>query len=468
MSLRKQTGSLAESVPLGKIRSYSEVVEFLDSCTRIEYSEDAFTRMQKIDALFDHPSQSFDTILIGGTNGKSSTANFARKLLKQEGFKVGVAFSSHTLVYNESLLINDDQINNKKFTEILNQVINAVTLEGITPTSFECMTIASHLYFKAEGVEVALVEVGMGGLYDATNICMPKITAITRVAQSHSDMLGDDLDAIMYQMVGIAKKDVLFVSAEQSKLRLQKMKQWVEERQGSWLMPIRKLASLPYIYEQLYGRSASLGERIAQVYVEEVKEQFSPFLRGNLLATKRGQRGRPTLEAKRQAQLNPIKTLKSFWHDNFELLRGRFELLDKEKPTILLDGAHNIDALENVFLGVRLLHYGRMIKGFAMIMGVQKGTDANEVIKLVRYLFKKVPGEIFFVPLENGVACYTPQELSVMAKELNIKAIACNSFEEAFNEAKLVVDDRQGLVAVCGSPSLMTDYWKMKGIKKFH
>lgn len=468
MSLLKHSTTLKYEPGIGKIRSYGEIVDFLDGRKNMEYSEASLKRMRELDKIFDNITSKIDIILVGGTNGKSSTINFASKLFKTEGFKVGAAYSSHVLTYNERIAINSLNIQNKQFSEVLNEVINAVELQKIEATTFEIMTIAALLFFKLEGVEVALLEVGMGGMYDATNICNPKIAAITRIANDHADVLSEDLDKIALEMLGIAKKDSWFISAEQSKIRLQKMKDWIDERGSKWAMPIRKLAMLPYIFEQLYGRSASLAERITQIYVEEIKKKFSPFLRGNLLATQKGQRGRPSLEAKRQAELNPIKTLKGFWSDEFELLRGRFELLDKEKPTILLDTAHNIDALNNVFLGIRLLHYQRSIKGLALIMGISKEINSNDVIKLIRYLFKKITGQVYFVPLTNESNYYNPEELANLAKDLNFKAKSCASFSEAFELSKKNVDERQGIVAICGHQSLITEYWKLKGIKKLN
>jgi hypothetical protein len=244
------------------------------------------------------------------------------------------------------------------------------------------------------------------------------------------------------------------------------MKTWVEERGAQWAMPIRKLATLPYIYEQLYGRIASLGERIAQIYVEDVKGKFSPFLRGNLLATQKGQRGRPTLEAKRHAELNPIKTLKSFWGEQFDLLHGRFQLLDKEKPSILLDNSSNLDAFANLFLGVRLLHYQKPLKGLVMIMGFSKVVNSMEAIKLIRYLLKKVNGQIVFIPLPGNITSHDTQDLLMMAKELNVKARGCANFAEAFDQAKTMVDERDGLIVAAGSHDMIGEYWKYRGIKK--
>lgn len=460
--LRKKSG-----VPLGKVRNYNEIIEFLDALKPSEYNEGVLRRMKTLDQLLGNVSTKIDTILVAGTNGKSSSMHFAAKLLKEEGFKVGLAYSTHLLTYNERLVFDFQTISNKVFTDIVNEVISVAETNDIKATAHEIMTMSSLMYFVAEKVDVALLEVSYGGKFDPTAICNPKIAAVTRIAEDQQGLLGQDLDKVAFEMLEIAKAGTWFISAEQSKIRLQKMRTFAEERGVKWAMPIRKLAILPYIYEQLYGRIASLGERIAQIYVEDIKGKFSPFLRGNLLATQKGQRGRPTLEAKRFAELNPIKTLKMFWAEQFDLLKGRFELLDKEKPTILLDNAGNLDAYTNLFLGVRLLHYQKPLDGFALIIGFSKVVNALEAVKLVRYLLKKVSGQIFFVSLPGNVISHDPQDLAVIAKELNVKATACTSFADAFEKAKAVVDERNGLVAIAGSNDLVAEYWKQRGIKKF-
>lgn len=452
---------------LGKIRNYNEVVEYFDSLKPYEYGQAALDRLKKLDNIFGNPSSKIDIILVGGTNGKSSSIHFASKLLKEEGFKVGAAYSSHFLNYNERISVDFAHVTNKSFTDIANEVINANESHELNATTYELMIVTSLLHMLAEKVDVALLEVAYGGKLDATCIFNPKIAATTRIAEDQVGLLSHDLDEAAFEMLEIAKKGTWFISAEQSKIRLQKMKSWIEEQGALWAMPIRKLASLPYIYEQLYGRIASLGERIAQIYVEDIKGQFSPFLRGNLLATQKGQRGRPTLEAKRQAELHPIKTLKAFWAEQFDLLKGRFELLDKEKPTILLDNSANLDAFTNLFLGVRLVHYQKPVKGLAMVLGLSKTLNAMETIKLIRYLLKKVSGQIFLVPLPGNVPSHDVQDLALMAKELNVKAKGCASFTEAFEAAKAAVDERDGLICIAGSQDLVTEYWKYRGIKKF-
>ncbi len=448
-----------------KGRSYSEIVAYLDSAKTYDYSEQSVQRMQKLDQLCGTPSSKLDILLVGGTNGKSSTMHFAAKLMKEEGYKVGICYSKHILTYNERVSIESQDIANRSFAEIVEEVIDVAETNKVQATSYEIMMVAALKHFVAEEVKVALLEVAYGGRLDAAAAFKPIIAAITRIADDQKGLLDKDLDQASYEMLAIAKPGCWFISAEQSKLRLQKMKTWIDERDIKWAMPIRKLALLPYIFEQLFGRSASLGERIAQIYVEDVQAKFSPFLRGNLLATQKGQRGRPTLEAKRQSELNPIKTLKTFWAEQFDLLKGHFELLDKEKPSVLLDNAANMDAFENFFLGVRLLHYQKSLKGMALIIGLSEAVNATEALKLIRYLLKKVGGDVFFVPLHN-TPCHDASTLATEAKELNIKAKAFQSFGEAFEQAKTVVDEREGLVVVTGSMSLVSEYWKHRGMKK--
>ncbi len=452
---------------LGKTRSYSEIVDYLDALKPSEYGEAALTRMKALDRHFDSIGSKMDTILVGGTNGKSSTIHFAAKLLKEEGFNVGACYSTHILTYNECIEANFVPMANKMFADVLNEVINAAEMNEIKATAQEIMLMASLLHFKAEKTDVVLIEVAYGGKLDAAAYFTPKIAAITRIAEDSKGLLNQDLDLASFEMLEIAKSQCWFISAEQSKLRLQKMKAWCDERDIKWAMPIRKLATLPYIFEQLYGRTASLGERIAQIYAEDIKGKFSPFLRGNLLATQKGQRGRPTLEAKRHAELNPVKTLKTFWHEQFDLMRGRFELLDKEKPTMLLDNANNLDAFNNLFLGVRLLHYQKPLKGLVLILGFSKSVNTMEAIKLIRYLLKKVSGQVFLVPLPSDTPSHDVQDLSLMAKELNVKAKAFTSFTEALEQAKTAVDERDGLVVISGSTSMVSEYWQNRGIKKF-
>ncbi len=453
---------------LEKSVHYGDIIARLETAHVAEYSAKAVERMTRLDAALGFISQKIDIILVGGTNGKSLTIHFASKLFKEEGIIAGECYSSHILSYNERICINQHPLNNKAFSEAVATVLAACDKEHIAATAFEITTMASLMYFVQEGLSVALVEVGQGGCFDATAAFPAKLVAITRVADDNKEILGSDLDVVAQQMVGLARPGIWVISAEQSKLRLQKMKEFALKNDILWAMPLRKISALPYIYEQLYGRAASLGERIAQMYQEKIKNIFSPFLTGSSLSIRQGQRGRPTLEAKRHAVLNPVRTLKSFWTEQLDLLRGRFELLDKEKPTILLDNADNLDALDNLLLGIRLLHYQRSLKGFVLILGVSIHIDLDEALRSIRYLLRKVSGTVFFIELPGGDASHSLQQLLRSAELFGINARAFISFKEAFDEAKTMVDERHGLIAATGSAKVVASYWRtVRDIKRF-
>src|SRR5438128_2508204 len=163
-----------DSVALGKQRSYNEIIEFLDANWNSNLTDKNLSVMKKLDQAFSNPAQKVNTVLVAGTNGKSLTINFAAQLLREEGLKVGTFYAPHILTYNERLSINNETIANKTFTELGNDVINTAESLGVTPNSFEILTMMALLFFKNNDVDVSVLEVSEGGAFNATNICTPK------------------------------------------------------------------------------------------------------------------------------------------------------------------------------------------------------------------------------------------------------------------------------------------------------
>jgi dihydrofolate synthase/folylpolyglutamate synthase len=457
------------SVNLGKHRNYQEIIEFLDKQWSVNRTTKTLDRIKQLDAALASPSKAVNTILVAGTNGKSLTLHFTAKLLREEGLTVGTYYAPHMLTYNERIAVNHESIVNKTFTDIANDVINTAQSLGIEANSSEILLMIALIHFKQTNVDVALIEVSNGGQWNPAALCHPKIAAITRVIQEDPALL----ESAIKEITNIAQKDTFVVSADQSKLNLQIMADKAKENQATWVMPIRKLAALSYPMEQLHGRCAALAERIAQLYVEKFAAKHATVVADSLLIKPKGQRGRPTLEAKKHLELNPKRTIEQFWKEEISSLPGRFQLLDKEKPTVLLDNASNIDAFKNLFLGIRLLHYQRPLKGLTIIVGAHKDTiHTQEFLKLVRYFFKKTSGSLIFFPVEDlvpGVVenkVWDVEKITNEIKNLKIKARATKSFKEAFDLAKKNVDERHGLIVVTGSSAAINEYWNYKGIKK--
>ena len=461
-----------EALSGGKQRSYNEIVEFLDNNWTVNAKDATLSSIKQLDKAFELPSKKLNVISITGTNGKSLTTHFATKLLKEEGLNVGAFYSPHILTYNERFSTDNETISNKTFTELGNDVINTAEQLGVTANTFEILTIMALIHFKNKNVDVVFVETDKNDLNNALNICNPKIVAVTRITGNQMVPANKISKAEISQVLSIVKQGVHVISADQSKLNLHTMQTIVESKKGIWVMPIRKLATLAYPFEQLHGRCAALAERISLLFVNNFLNKDSIVVSSSLLTKEKGQRGRPTLEAKRRSELNPRKTVDQFWKEVTNTLPVRFQLLDKEKPSILLDNANNLDAFTNLLLGIRLLHYQRPLKGLTLIVSSDnKDLDTQELIKQLRYFFKKTSGQIIVCPTPH-----TPSDINAQSwdvdkitndiKSMKIKARSAHTFKQAFELATKTVDDRNGLVVIAGSTAIIAEYWKYKGIKK--
>ena len=472
MSTVKQTTTTPKgAVALGKQRSYTEVIDFLDKHWTVGCDGKNVERAQQLDKAFGSPSQKVETVLIGGTNGKSLTAHFATKLLRAEGFTVGGFYAPHILTYNERFSIDEEAVSNKNFTELANEVINTAENLGLKVHTSELLTQIAFNYFAQNNVDVALLEVEKGGASHPTIISNSKIIAITRLTSTDVNEEGQASEENIKEYLGAVVKNTHLLSADQNKANLKQMSQYAEKVGAEWAMPIRKLIELSYPFEQLHGRCAALAERIASIFVNSFALQHPSLAKDSLLARVKGQRGRPTLEAKRQSQINPKRTLEHFWKETTSTLSGRFQILDKEKPTLLLDNANNIDAFNNFLLGIRLLHYNRSLKGLTLIIGCPQETlDYQEFLRAIRYFFKKTSGNIFICGVQERAdqktTSWDAEKVAQDMKALKIKARAVHTFKEAFDAAKKTVNERHGLVAIAGSENFLAEYWNYKGIKK--
>lgn len=456
------------SIGTGKQYNYNEIVDFLDQNWTENKNDTSLSCLKQLDAALGSLTQSLNVIVIAGSNGKSLTTYFSTQLLKEEGLKIGAFYTPHILTYNERFLLDNESIANKNFTDIGNEVINTAHSLNIKPNSYEILLMMALVYFKQNNADVVLIESPTTDKHNPCGIFTAKIVAVTRI----TDETIAANDQALQDILSVVKADTHVVSADQSKINLQAMQDHVEKTQGIWAMPIRKLAPLEYPFEQLHGRCAALAERIAQIYINTFAHKDAIIVSNSLLTKQKGQRGRPTIEAKRQLELHPKKTVEQFWKDTCNNLPARFELLDKEKPTILLDNASNIDAFQNLLLGIRLLHYQRPLKGLTLILGcTNNALDITEFLKLLRYFFKKTSGQVIVCPAiditKPDLKAWDIEKITNDIKGMKIKAKSSPSFKDAFETAQKTVDERHGLVVITGSSAIVSEYWRYKGIKKF-
>ena len=461
-----QSGSTLAS--LKKQRSYNEVVEFLDTHWRPTSQKVDLAVVKALDTLFNNPSQKIAAVTIAGSNGKSLTAHFTSQLFYNEGLKVGSLSTPHINLYNERITFNNETINNKLFTEYVNEVINAVETATLKVYSEEILLIAALNYFIAQEVDVVLLEAREGAASDVTAICSPKVLAITRVTGKTVNEFGVAQEDTLRELLTVSPKKTHIISADQNKTNLKTMEVWASNNDCVWEMPVRKLAPLKYPFEQLHGRCAALAERIVSIFVNECMETHDEkFVQESLLAKKKGQRGRPTLAAKSEREKNPTKTIEHFWKEAENKLSSKFELLEKEKTTILLDNAYNEDSLKNFLLGIRLHHYQRPIKGLVLVIACNEDeVNLESFSKQIRYFFKKTTsGSVIvcgFKSQPGQKQAWDYEAANEELKNVKVKSRTATSLKEALEHAKKSITDRHGLIAISGPISLIKEFWDLK------
>ena len=298
-------------------------------------------RMMKLLALRGNPHLKLKVIHIGGTNGKGSTIAFLKNMLEKMGLRVGVFSSPYLIHYTDQIAINGESIPEARLESLmadyrsLLEGEHAQSLQGTT--EFEIITAIAYDYFASEQVDVAIMEVGMGGLLDSTNVCQPILTGITTIGLDHVALLGDSLEAIAEQKAGIIKQGVPLVTGHIVPEALVVIDQIAEEKQA---------ARITYgdAYQVSHYESIVTGEVFD--YTSSIRQgRFQTGLLG-LHQIENAGMALALLDSycKETGQELPDNALvaqaleETSWP-------GRLEVVSRE-PLMILDGAHNPHAIK--------------------------------------------------------------------------------------------------------------------------
>jgi len=310
-------------------------------------------RMEKVVEILDHPERSFKSIHVGGTNGKGSTSTYLKKILSHAGFKVGIYTSPYVVKFNERIGINDDYITDEDlvhYANILYPLTEKMLEEDETVTFFEVLTLMSFLYFRDQKVDYAIIEVGLGGLLDATNVINPEISVITNISYDHMKQLGNTLESIALNKLGIVKDNVPLVTA------------------------IENINLFPLFAEVTAEHNSRLKiinfDMATNIVVKEVttfKYQENQYML-NLTGYHQVKNAILAIETIRLLRiLNHIQINEN---DIYEGLKtafwpGRFEIFNKN---IVIDGAHNIGGIQALIKSAKSVFSGKYIKCLFSVM----------------------------------------------------------------------------------------------------
>lgn len=424
--------------------NYTESLSYLDSLGKFGIK----LGMERIEGLLrelGNPEQKIKTVHVTGTNGKGSVTSMITNILLAARLKVGKFTSPHLVKYNERINVNGEDVSDEAFATVISAVkiaADSVVKKGVCeqPTQFEVLTAAAFLHFYLQKVDYAVIEVGMGGLWDSTNVITPIVSVITNVALDHTDRCGKTLERISMQKAGIIKEKVPLVTAAEG---------------NEVLGPIVSLAMFKEAPVYLYGKAfygtevkSSMEGQIFTLHAGdfyhsdyEIKLPGEHQIKNTSVAVVAAK-----LISKQDERINElalhIGVANTLWP-------GRLERICKN-PDIILDGAHNTDGACALRKALDKYYPGRQI---TFVFGMMGDKDMNGVIeKLI-----KPQDKVYTVRADQGMRAAEAVDLAKLVGDNAVPEIdLTTAYDKALHETTA-----DGVICVCGSLYLVGEFKKM-------
>lgn len=362
----------------------------------VAYKAD-LSNIEKLSAHLNHPERQIKTIHVAGTNGKGSTSSMLASILQEAGYKVGLYTSPHMKDFRERIKINGNEISEQFVVEFVAQ--NKLFFEKESLSFFEMTVGMAFNYFEKEKVDIAVIEVGMGGRLDATNIITPLVSVITNIGKDHTVFLGNTLAKIAEEKAGIIKSNIPVIIGEYTK----ETKAVFIEKAKRMNSPLY-FASETFIDNQL---TSDLEGFYQQKNIRTVRQAIE-LLRSHLSISEKNEKD----------GLQNVVANTKLW--------GRWQVL-QQNPKVVADTAHNDHGLSIVMKQLKAEKYNKLF----IVFGVVNDKDLDSILPLLpkeaKYFFSKPS---VFRGLNEEI-------LAEKAGEFNLKGEIVSSISEAYEKAKL-------------------------------
>ncbi len=434
------------------IRTFRSAVNYLNSLVnyervpRAKYNTSNFglARVSRLLAALGNPHRSFKSAHIAGTKGKGSTATMLAEMLRGCGLRVGVYTSPHILNLRERIVVDGAMIPERAFTRAIAAVANVVAKARVSrPTYFEILTAAAFHHFAGEEVDIAVVEAGMGGRLDSTNVLSPEVIGITSISYDHIAQLGTDLVSIAREKAGVMKRGIPVISAPQR----QEVREALTAAAMSADAPLRfSNEEVNFSYRFEFSRSMGLHARICLTTPTSRFEHLHVPLWGEHQAVNCSlalrmldalkSRGFPIVDQQAMRGLANVD------------LPGRMQFISEE-PRILVDGAHNAASIDALMRAIgQNIAYDSMV----VIFGCAKDKDISGMVRRIQLGADKV----IFTGTGSPRSA-DPAELAAEYMEHSGKmAQVAVSLDEALRAAMGAVG-REDLICITGSFYLIAE-----------
>lgn len=381
--------------------------------------------IKKICEELGNPQESYKIIHIAGTNGKGSTATTLETILLKAGYKTGKYTSPHILKFNERIRMNGSDISDEEIAYYYNEVKEAIKRADVKPTFFEVTTAMMFKYFQDKGAEYVVLETGMGGRYDATNITKAELCIITNVTLDHTEYLGDTVYKISKEKAGIIKECPKVIVADSDP---EFLKAIGEEK-----------AQIINVLEKYSKTEAELDFKNFVTKIDVDGEHFDFSLFGeyqvkNFLCA---------YEAARELGID-IETIKEAASET--VWQCRFERFSTE-PLVVLDGAHNPDGMTEL---KKVIQRGYNPDEVVAVVSILKDKDREKMMGIL----KEAVADIICTSIEDNPRGTSGEELFKILKDKS-GCIVENNLMKAYEKA---LSMNKKIVVICGSFYLLSRF----------
>lgn len=392
-----------------------------------------------LDDYFGNPHRSYRTIHVAGTNGKGSTSHLLAAILQQSGYKVGLYTSPHLVDFRERIRVNGKMISKEYVIDFVER--HRSFFEPLQPSFFELTSSMAFDYFQKEQVDFAIIEVGLGGRLDSTNIITPILSVITNISLDHTQFLGNTEEQIASEKAGIIKKEIPAVVGEVYKESVAKVFSDKAEEVGTSLCFAQQTDVLP---------KATLLDNGAWLFESKDFGKLTGEL-GGMVQCKNAQTVLTALRILKESYQLPItkQAVREGFAQVVELtgLMGRWQKL-QQKPLVVCDTGHNVGGWDYLSrqLQAEAKHHNRLW----MIVGMVNDKDINGVLALM-------PHEANYLFTQASITRALPShEFAALAGQHGLKGTLCSSVKEAVTEA-LAKADKEDMIFIGGSTFIVAE-----------
>lgn len=400
------------------------------------FKKDLTNTLQLCEAL-GNPHKKFKSVHVAGTNGKGSVSHMLAAVLQTAGYKTGLYTSPHLKDFRERIKVNGEMCDENFVVRFVEKVTPLI--EKIQPSFFEITVAMAFTYFAEQSVDVAVVEVGLGGRLDSTNVITPELCVITNIGWDHMNMLGDSLEKIAYEKAGIIKENVPVVVGETLPETKPVFEKVASEKKAALIFATDRRYVADWDYAQHY-LNVTVVEKEIDKHITYRLDLSGIYQRKNLITVLEAihrllAKGFSISDEQVRKGLSQTKKLTG--------LHGRWELIH-QTPSVVLDVAHNIDGMKQLVEQIEISTYNDL----HIIIGMVKDKEIEKILaqlpKFATYYFTKAQ-----IP-----RALPPTELALKAARLELNGNIYNDVNAALKEA-LQHANEDDLIIVCGSVFLV-------------